>query len=546
MVWYQDLGAGATPRAVWMTAGDAVTRIPLARDPNWEPSNPEDLKSGWYEWEKADPVKVAIDGAERARVWAADSRHLTATGKNAYAGGTVWTEYASVMSVPYPTPIEEYDPARHAMRLDYAFRGEGNFKPVPRCRYYLENLPQFLDSPGEYYLVEKGAHAGRLYLRLPGDRDPNQAAVELAERLTLVDIRGLSDIDISGLSFRFQNVKDWYGFTPRNGDPEGEPVCVKLLGACRNIRVANCKFEHVMRAFVAASGGPGIADEIAFTDNDIRDADYGPIQIQNRGGAPPEGNIYRVQILRNRLYDVGKRPPMFDFGHALQSIYVILPEIAGNILDRCWAAGIYVWANKGGAGMDWGGAAHGELTRPLSRTLMHHNKVTNSLLNTNDWGGIEFWQNGPAYIYGNISGAPGGYRHWNHVQAGPDAEKRTHVSARFGFAYYLDGGFKSYVFNNVAWGQSSDLASPLCATSAFHEVVGYMNAIFNNTAFRFAAPFRRQSSLGGHGAYLGNLVMDASEVIFPPRPISPPPKTPTWCARASGATPPRARRTRTT
>ncbi len=289
---------------------------------------------------------------------------------------------------------------------------------------------------------------------------------------------------------------------------------MKLTGACRNIRVANCRFEHIVRAFIVASGGQGTADEIAFTDNDIQHADYGPIQAHNRGGPPPAGNLYRLEILRNRLREVGLRPPRYDHGHAIQVIYALLPEVAGNVIDRCWGAGIYVWGGKGGAGLDWGGRAHGNLTRPLSRVLIHHNKVTHSMLNTNDWGGIEFWQNGPAYIYDNISGDPGGYRYWSDVGAGRTAEERSHVTSRFGFAYYLDGAFKSYVFNNVAWGRTSDLTSPLCATGAFHEVVGFMNAIFNNTAYRFAAPFRRQSSLGGHSAYLGNLLMDSSEVIF--------------------------------
>jgi hypothetical protein len=135
-------------------------------------------------------------------------------------------------------------------------------------------------------------------------------------------------------------------------------------------------------------------------------------------------------------------------------------------------------------------------------------------MNTNDWGEIEFWRNGPAYIYDNIAGAPGGYRRYRDLAGGKTAAERTHLSARFGFPYYLDGGLKAYLFNNIAWGKSSDLTSPLCATSAFHEVVGFQNEFFNNTIYRTAAPFRRQMSFGGHGAYLGNLIMEPSETVF--------------------------------
>ena len=418
------------------------------------------------------------------------------------------------MATPYANPIEEYDPVRHAIRLAGPFGDpRANYRPVPHGRYFLENLPRFLDVPGEYYFAEQGPLAGRLYVRLPREQDPNGVAIEIAERPTIVDIREQSHIHISGLTFRFQNVITL--LRPHRGRvPEIDPACVKALGACQDIHVANCKFEHIVRALLVASGGQGIADEIAFTDNDIQHTDYGPILVHNRGGNPPAGNLYRLEILRNRLYEVGVRPLPYDHGHAVQVIYALSAGDRGNILDRCWGAGLYVWGGKGSAGLDWEGNRQAALTRPLSRVLMHHNKVTNFLLNSNDWGGIEFWQNGPAYIYDNISGNPGGYWHANDVGGGKTAKERTHASARFGFAYYLDGGIKTYVFNNVAWGKTSDLTSPLCATTAFHEVIGFMNAFFNNTAYRFAAPFRRQASFGGHSAYLGNLMMDSSEVIF--------------------------------
>ena len=46
-------------------------------------------------------------------------------------------------------------------------------------RYYLEDKPQYLDDPeGEYWFEKKG-NGGRLYLRLPGDTDPNAAQINL-------------------------------------------------------------------------------------------------------------------------------------------------------------------------------------------------------------------------------------------------------------------------------------------------------------------------------------------------------------------------------
>ena len=131
-VWYKDIGTEFTPHAAWMVAGGVITRIPLARDPNWKVSNLDDIKSGWYEWDKTEPVNVTIDGKPHSRVWAADSTHLTAEDKNAYAGGRVWSEWDGVMGTPYAAIIEEYDRrgTRFACPVRLATRG-----PIPgRCR----------------------------------------------------------------------------------------------------------------------------------------------------------------------------------------------------------------------------------------------------------------------------------------------------------------------------------------------------------------------------------------------------------------------------
>src|SRR6266513_3028689 len=54
-------------------------------------------------------------------------------------------------------------------------------------RYYLEDKPQYLDDPeGEYWFEKKG-NGGRLYLRLPGDADPNAAQIEAGKEMNLVE-----------------------------------------------------------------------------------------------------------------------------------------------------------------------------------------------------------------------------------------------------------------------------------------------------------------------------------------------------------------------
>lgn len=145
--------------------------------------------------------------------------------------------------------------------------------------------------------------------------------------------------------------------------------------------------------------------------------------------------------------------------------------------------------------------------RPFARILIHHNKAVDTLLNVDDFGGLETWQGGPAYVYNNISGNPDGYRHWDHVLS-PDTEDR------FGHAYYLDGAFKNYYFNNIAWGKSKGPSGRLANTSAFQEIISFENAFFNNTLYNFVRGPRRQTPQAGRVKFLGNVWQSMGLRVF--------------------------------
>ena len=196
--------------------------------------------------------------------------------------------------------------------------------------------------------------------------------------------------------------------------------------------------------------------------------------------AGPMGRLYDVRVMRNKFDHIGIRPDLFGQGGALVVEYAQTAEVAGNIFERVCAQGINVHGAK---------PNRAATDRPFARILIHHNKVVDSLLNVDDFGGIETWQGGPAYVYDNISGNPGGYRNWDHV-LNPNAENR------FGHAYYLDGAFKNYYFNNIAWGKSKGPAGKLANTSAFQEIISYQNTFFNNTIYNFVRGSRRQDAPG--------------------------------------------------
>ncbi len=505
-VWYVDLNWA--PRNLWMVGKDgAVTRIALARTPNWSITDPDDIKSEWWAWknpEKPFDNYATINGQQRHVAF--DKEHInTSKPQDYYQGAIVWTTKGWVMGSPFQAKVLAADRDKGSLTFPCQWGGSPTYKIIRGCQYYLEDKPHYLDSAGEFWFDKKG-NGGRLYVRLPGDQDPNQAQVEVARRIHAIESRGMSHVRISGLTFRFTNIY-WNliaaPFWVSHENIDVEPACVRLLGSGTDIQVSNCTFEHVHRGVrMKAVGKQDVIDAVVVSDNVFSDADVGGVELADGTVYSdldgPMGRLYDVRVMRNRFDHIGIRPDLFGQGVALAVEYAQTAEVAGNIFERVCAQGIDVHgAKQSGASTD----------RPFTRILVHHNKAVDTLLNNDDFGGIETWQGGPAYVYGNISGNPGGYRGWDHVLS-PDTEDR------FGHAYYLDGAFKNYYFNNIAWGKSKGPAGKLANTSAFQEIISYQNAFFNNTIYNFVRASRRQAPQAGRVMFLGNIFQSMGLSVF--------------------------------
>ncbi len=505
-VWFVDLDWA--PRNVWMVGKEgSVTRVALARTPNWTITDPDDIKSGWWTWKNPDKPfdnYATINGAQRHLAF--DREGINA-GKplEYYKDAIVWTTKGWVMGSPFPARVVSVDRENGSLTFAGQWGGRPSYKIIRGCRYYLEDKPQYLDSPGEFWFDKRGG-GGRLYIRLPHDQDPNTAHVEVAKRIHQVDSAGMSHVHISGLTFRFTNV--YWNLTAApywvsHESVDAEPGCVRLLGSGTDIRVTHCTFEHVHKGIRLKATGPQDAiDNVAVNDNVFSHADSGGVELADSTTygdvAPPMGRLYDVRVLRNKFQHIGIRPDLFGQGGALVVKFAQTAEVAGNIFHRVCAQGIDVHGAKpSGAATD----------RPFVRMLIHHNKAVDTLLNVDDFGGIETWQGGPAYVFNNISGNPGGYRNWDHVLS-PGTEDR------FGHAYYLDGAFKNYHFNNIAWGQSKGPSGRLANTAAFQEIISYQNTFFNNTVYNFVRGSRRQAPQAGRVKFLGNIWQSLGERVF--------------------------------
>lgn len=454
----------------------------IASDAGWHMTNPNFALHHWNQW---DGEKVLDPGQGKKDMQGFDDA-LIGFDPDYFDGGTLWSQYGWIISTPAPYIIQpgDYDPDQGILahrRMAHPLN--------PGTRYLIENLPQFLDQPGEYYFdADYSSNSGRLFLRLPDDTDPNQARLEMASAWTSIKIEEQEHIEISGLTFRFNG---------RKGN------VIDVSGNCEDIVIQNCQFENLANDAVFIK----VEADQAMENIRVRDCDFNwvnggtAIGIQGHSGKiqvdQSLGKLSGVEVLRNRSRNSGiyrHNDHRWSNVPAMVAVFCRKADIAGNIVDTAFGSGVVVQGGK--SGKDSQGA-----DIPLIRILVHHNKIENTALGVNDYGGLSLWQHGPIYSYSNIVGNAVG--HW------PGG---FHNSGTINLSYpiYLDGGFKIYNFNNISWARPHSENDPYTSgRSAYFNVFGYLNPFVNNTIVGSGIGLGGTS--GNRNDYLGNIFSEITQ-----------------------------------
>jgi hypothetical protein len=254
-VWKTALPKGSQPMLLWITGTDgSPRRLPIAREPNWGVSDPYRIGSEWWRWEGTAIDYPALTGT--------DTAHLKGADPGAFVGATVWTDPPIAefsWNPPEPSVVKAYDPA--AGKLTFTVN-HGSKYPKTGSRYFLENLPRFLDTAGEWLYRADGPTAGTLYLWAPDGNNPGGATVEVARRPVVLDIAGQSHIAVRGLTLRGGNAPDPSQFNSRReGFNTDKPWLTDDLGAIRlrgnvsGITVANCRIADTAVGITYAPAG---------------------------------------------------------------------------------------------------------------------------------------------------------------------------------------------------------------------------------------------------------------------------------------------------
>jgi len=240
-------------------------------------------------------------------------------------------------------------------------------------RYFVENVRDLLDAPGEWYLDRA---VGVLYLVPPaGFSGASEVMAPTVERIIEAPA-GASGVTLRGLTFRGG---DW-GFADGCAAYGMGTNGVVYLKDARTCEVQGCTFTNLGKDAVCLEGG----DSNRITGNDISDTAEGGINLNGSRGNEVSGNHI------HHLGQVYKH----NGGIALQN-GAANNHVAGNTVHDVPRYGITMKS-----------AGH--------ENVIEHNRVLNTSLETHDTGAIEVTQqdrnerSGSA-IRGNIVGDTIGY-----------------------------------------------------------------------------------------------------------------------------------------
>ncbi len=440
-------------------------QLHLARTPDWEEGNPNFALDYWHQMDGG--ISPKDEEGNRIGMAIVDD-FLKGHSEDYFVGGYIWPQYGHFMGGPTARRIEEtfkakskkeypmYDP-----QLGAIYQGAYG-KWHERLRYMIDNLPQFLDSPGEFYHDES---TGILFLRTKDGVDPNSMRLELSNLTTGVTVSDHSHIDIDGLTLRYYNS---FGiFTAYNAS---------------DIHITNCVFEDILFEAVSHRFGnwrtekdAEFATNLFVTDCYFQDIWTTAIQMENT--APHmEKLLGHVEVLRNKTVNTGIRHKD-NVQTSLPSInlcFMQTAHIAGNVVEDSWGSGLMIFGGTVGQG----GGSQAEI--PLNRILVHHNKTMDTALAVNDYGGMSLWQGGPIYCYNNNIGNSPGVMPAGITMFGGGPQRNL------SYPLYLDGAYKIYSFNNIIWARANDpeLDEFATATPGYFMVFGFLNQFTGNTLYR--------------------------------------------------------------
>ena len=172
-------------------------------------------------------------------------------------------------------------------------------------RVYLENAIEFLDSPGEWCVVNSSAGRRLVYYPPPGMQlDDDSAVVSVADEL--LHISGASHLRFEALSFA--HTDHWSDVfplaTPRGGttDQAGfelDSAALHITDQSHDIALLNCSVAHTAGYGIWVHGG---SSRVQVQSCAVRDVGAGGVRFGDGGAGGPAGSAQSWHLVLNNSF----------------------------------------------------------------------------------------------------------------------------------------------------------------------------------------------------------------------------------------------------
>jgi hypothetical protein len=497
-IYYADLSAWSLDDAprflVELDGGGRVeTRLPLAREPDWHVETDWRYHELW--WTADGGLRIsACDPSDPKNDWNCDlpsrcENRLTdvnyypepdprieggdltslgdLTGARLIALDAKWGHYF------YNRQIVSHAVEEGRITVDGQCLQDGGVSDPGLgwgTKYYVEDHPGLLDSPGEWWYDEA---TGRLYLLSPAG-DPAAIDLEISRRKDGFDLTGRSHIVLDGLTIEIVD---------RNAVKQGWGP-----GSQGN-KILNSTLRYADYGVVVLQSGGGVTRDFRLEDSEIAYIDSNALFVSEWwDGAPSPGSGWQpstrdIVIKGNEMYHLGFRADTdnaigvkIQFANELRFEENYIHDVAHNGVQFSWSV---IDSDK----------TYGFSPEEIKtgKILVKDNVFEETCQLTTDCAGLKFWGQAPDnHVFRDVLVTGNVFRDnlaWTYVgeqregwwTGGEGCEMQGHA----GFGLYLDSASGIHAYRNVAY-NNAYAGFMLAAAWRDGDVLFYNNVVANS------------------------------------------------------------------
>ncbi len=451
--------------------GQEMTRLPLAREPDWQVVIEWKTHEFWWSADggsapaACDPVTNTdhdCDLPQRSMTQLTDRTDDTEPvgvepGNLTTLGSLISGTLVALDTVQghyvYRRIIVAHDVANGRITVDRVCEhdsGTGNPGLGWGSKYYVENRPRLLDTPGEWWYDPS---TKRLYLWPPTPADPATLNLEISRRTNGFSLQNRSYLILDGLTIEFLNGSAIYLANWKEHKAYGDVV--------RHATLRYANWGVYLEQGVQATAPPGNSiDGFTLENSEIAYMDTYAIRLidwwENNAAADAftRSGIVNTIIRNNEMHHLGFRT---DGDNAIGASFMFANRLRfeGNHVHHVAHNGVQFSESVIQSSKSYGFSPAEIKTGDI---LIANNVFEKACQLTTDCGGLKFWGDPPDnHVFRNVLITGNIFRHtfgWTSV-----AEKRGRwmggtnsvVRGMGGFGLYVDNASGVHVYRNVAY-----------------------------------------------------------------------------------------------